>query len=90
MVPTVLLPVVFGYLISFRHHEGVDPISSGIVRLVCAVSSPWGVPEGLLSQKARVMSAATALSFAVAEALSQPISQQGVQSKPDRRYLTES
>ena len=87
-VPTLFLPFVFGFLISFRGRGGVDPISSGIVRLVCAVSSSWGVPDSLLSQKTRIISAATALSFAVAEALSQP--EQRMQPKTSRRLLTES
>lgn len=88
-VPTIILPVIFGYLISFQGPSGVDLVSSGIVRLVCAVSPPWDVPEDFLSSKTRVISAATALSFAVAEALSRP-SEQRVQSKPARRYLTAS
>jgi len=53
------------------------------------VSSSWGVPDSLLSPKTRIVSAATALSFAVAEALSRP-TEQPVRSKPVRGFLTES
>ncbi|KAF9517382.1 hypothetical protein BS47DRAFT_1339674 [Hydnum rufescens UP504] len=47
----------------------IDPVSSGIVRLACVCSSTWGVPPDLLSVKTRVISAATALAFATAEAI---------------------
>lgn len=93
-VPTLVLPVIFGNLISFQTQKDVDPISAGIVRLACAVSWSWGVSEDLLSTKTRVVSAALALSFAVAEKLSQPQStpeskiSNGPSSRPSRRLLT--
>lgn len=68
-LPTLVLPIILGNLISFQNHPDVDPITAGIVRLVCAISSHWGVPEELLSSKTRVVSAATVLAFSVAEIL---------------------
>lgn len=88
-----MLPVIFGAVISFRGRKDVDPVSSGIVRLVSAVASQWGVPEQLLSPKTRILSAATALSFAVAEAVSQPAplaEQTAKPTKPVRGLLTGS
>lgn len=68
-LPTLVLPIILGNLISFQSHADVDPITAGIVRLVCAISSQWGVPEELLSSKTRIVSAATVLAFSVAETL---------------------
>lgn len=44
-----------------------DPVSAGIVRLAAAVSSDFGVPQTLVSSKTRIISASTALAFAVVE-----------------------
>ncbi|KAF8318028.1 hypothetical protein DL93DRAFT_2030375, partial [Clavulina sp. PMI_390] len=69
LIPTVVLPYIAGTLISFRNRDSVDEISAGIVRLASAVATSYGIPESVLSSKTRIISAATALSFAVAEIL---------------------
>jgi hypothetical protein len=68
-VPTLVLPFLAGALVTFSDRKDIDPVSSGIVRLACVCSSTWGIPPDLLSVKTRVISAATALAFATAEAI---------------------
>ena len=68
-IPTLVLPLFAGALVTFSDRKDIDPVSSGIVRLACVCSSTWGVPDELLSSKTRIIAAATSLAFATAEAI---------------------
>lgn len=71
-IPSVLAPQLAGTLISFTTpRKDVDPLSASIVKLALAVLVPeaWFIVRGRVVSQWRVGAAATALAFAVAEAV---------------------
>ncbi|EJD43027.1 hypothetical protein AURDEDRAFT_114874 [Auricularia subglabra TFB-10046 SS5] len=69
-LPTLIIPQLFGALISFSTpRRKVDPLSAAIVRVACAVAGQWGVGEGVLATKWRILSASLAAAFALAETI---------------------
>ncbi|KAK0463178.1 uncharacterized protein EV420DRAFT_1304200 [Desarmillaria tabescens] len=62
--PTVVVPGLLGYLVSFRGHDGFDPLTGWVVRLagvVLAEEARW-----------RVVTASVGVAFAFAEAMPGP------------------
>ncbi|KAH7100440.1 hypothetical protein BKA62DRAFT_245275 [Auriculariales sp. MPI-PUGE-AT-0066] len=70
LLPTLLVPQLFGALISFSTpRRKVDPLSAAIVRVALAVAGQWGLNEGILNTKWRVLDASVAAAFALAESV---------------------
>lgn len=70
LIPTLVLPLLFGMLISFNTpDQDLDPVTIAIVRVACAFAGNWSIEPNVLSPRWRQLSACVHAAFAFAEAI---------------------
>ncbi|GJJ13583.1 hypothetical protein Clacol_007839 [Clathrus columnatus] len=70
LIPTLVLPLLFGMLVSFNTpDQDLDPVTIAIVRVACAFAGNWYIDPTVLGPRWRRLSACVHVAFAFAEAI---------------------
>ncbi|GJJ10863.1 hypothetical protein Clacol_005091, partial [Clathrus columnatus] len=70
LIPTLVLPFLFGMLVSFNSpDQDLDPVTIAIVRVACGFGGNWYIDPTVLGPRWRRLSGCVHVAFAFAEAI---------------------